>query len=258
MYKDSDNDILIHTCESRSWYVYDHLIPALLQQGIEPPRLHVYLDRNTTNLNAFLSSLRESTEIHTAATWHLQDDVLPSSTFATTIEKIDEEYSPHIVIAGFASFYCKASPPGFVPARELWYSFPCIRISNALISDFLSWYETDFKNDGNTSHQSWIKKEKFDDSIFKVYIETREKQEKEEKEIENILHGTPWEDNEVSFYNYAPNLVNHVDYLLGGSIVNKARRKNSTSIYWDEKEYLKEWEEKVLKATRERKEKGEL
>lgn len=37
-------NILIHACLKRNWYVYEHLIPSLLAQGIKEDEIHVWMD----------------------------------------------------------------------------------------------------------------------------------------------------------------------------------------------------------------------
>ena len=39
-------------------------------------------------------------------------------------------------------------------------------------------------------------------------------------------------------FNLAPNLVEHVDWLLGGSIVNQYREKDASSLYWEDEELV--------------------
>ena len=52
--------------------------------------------------------------------------------------------------------------------------------------------------------------------------------------------------------NLAPNLVNHIDYLIDGSTVNKWRTTDTTSIFWEDTEILNELEVKIEEYKREK------
>jgi hypothetical protein len=41
-------------------------------------------------------------------------------------------------------------------------------------------------------------------------------------------------------YNMSPNIVEHIDYLLGGSIVNEERSWQSRAFYWVEPERVED------------------
>lgn len=48
---------LIHTCTKREWYVNDHLIPLLTEQGITKNDIKVWNDKNKAgNLESFVAS----------------------------------------------------------------------------------------------------------------------------------------------------------------------------------------------------------
>ena len=52
-------NILIHACLKRNWYVYKHLIPSLLTQGIREDEVHVWIDiANEGNLKSWVNSCR--------------------------------------------------------------------------------------------------------------------------------------------------------------------------------------------------------
>ena len=49
-------------------------------------------------------------------------------------------------------------------------------------------------------------------------------------------------------WNIAPNIVNHIDHLIGGSILNKDRGKTTSEImskYWNEPDLLVDIENKL-------------
>ena len=84
--------------------------------------------------------------------------------------------------------------------------------------EFIDW----IAHGRNEAYKNWISANKYDDSLFMAFL-------KEQYPLMTIL-------------NLKPNLVNHIDYLIGGSIVNPKRAKDAVSIYWDDIELLTKWE----------------
>lgn len=205
---------LIHAVPKRLWYVNDHLIPSMLEQGINQKDISVYCDKNKDgNLHSFLQSLKGLQE----DTWHLQDDVIIGRRFKAVTENVDG------VVCAFCSIYSEDKPYGLVDVRDMWYSFPCIRIPVAYSQEFQEWTQTDALK--SPLYRSWVAVGKYDDSLFMAFMMHRHGKDK-------VL-------------NLNPNIVNHIDYLIGGSVVNKIRAKQATSIYWNERELLEYWEEKL-------------
>ena len=207
---------MIHAVPKRMWYVKEYLLPSLENQGISCYDVSVYCDdKNEGNLRAFTNSLRQVQE----DTWHLQDDVLIGSYFAkvTSVTKSG-------VICGFCSSYSKDAPSGTVTPKDMWYSFPCIRIPLDIGKEFLEWLEGEALQ--NSTYKAWIEANKFDDSLFMEFMKHKRPQEK-------IL-------------NLNPNLVEHVDYLIGGSLLNKIRDyKKAQSIYFNEPGLVEELREEL-------------
>ena len=129
---------LIHTCPKREWYVNDHLIPLLTEQGIAKNDIKVWNDKNTAgNLKSFVAScewigknydLKEST-------WHLQDDIVVSKRFVKEAEK------PH---SGFKNGFCneifdgeRTNYIGNTTVNGMWFSFQCIAHSRNKLSSHL-------------------------------------------------------------------------------------------------------------------------
>lgn len=202
-------DYLIHTCKQREWYVENYLVPSMVAQGIDREHINVYMDSGLGNLGAFLDSLTTVThsKILDKGTWHLQDDIIISSDF----KRVTEENNTGVV-AGFGSVFDKS------PAY--WYSFQCIRIPNVIAYDFLRWIDTAARE--NYEYRAWIALNKCDDSLFQAYCR--------EKAIPMKL--------------LIPNIVDHIDYLIGGSIANKCRQQPQTrSTYWTEEPLVKQLEQ---------------
>lgn len=197
---------LIHSCDKRLWYVEDVLIPSMIEQGIDISDISVYNDNeHRGNLEAFVHSL--TTLDDSDGTWHLQDDIVVSKQFKRWTEEYDKG-----LVCGFCNVYSERFSLGLVKPKDMWYSFQCMRIPNNIAKEFSFWFYKNQKE--NEEFAEWVKL-KLDDYIFHRYMERHYPDE-------NVL-------------NLAPNIVDHIDYLLGGSIINAHRGDlNVRSIYWDE------------------------
>lgn len=206
---------MIHACNDRMWYVNDYLIPSMLKQGIKEEDIVVWQDTECRgNLFSFIDSCRQLALVKDKGTWHLQDDVLICSDFKEKTEKYDEG-----IVCGFTTQYDDVRSPGEYKAKDnIWWSFPCIRIPNEYLADFVSWVDIWVWRD--PQWEKWILAKKGDDLVFNTWA-------KNYRPNDRVLC-------------LAPNLVEHVDWLIGGTTVNHARQKNKgqvRSIHWTE-EYL--------------------
>ena len=211
---------LIHTCNKRLWYVNDYLIPSMTEQGIDVNDVAVYLDRNEEGCLESCMKAFQSVE-NQGSTWHLQDDVIICSDFKKLTEHIYEEE----IVCGYC--YSKDDRKrhvGRVPQKHMWYSFPCINIPNSIAKGCAKWYfnHAKFAND----FQIWIKMKKYDDSIFDYYLQTFY--------------------SNVTVLNLAPNLVDHIDYLIGGSVINRIRPEKETHAAYFEDTNLIDKLEKII------------
>lgn len=213
---------MIHAAPAREWYVREFLIPSMRAQGIREREITIWMDREGKgNLKSCLESFRDCGR-HRGGTWHLQDDVILCRDFAARTKANDEG-----MVCGF---YCRNFGPipeaGRVPARFMWYSFQCIRIPDALAGEFADWAETDAVY--RPQYQGLAREGKGDDSFFRDFILER--------------HRDLW------LTNLAPNLVDHIDYLIGGTLVNHARIiQINRSSCWEDENLVRELEE-ALKA----------
>ena len=213
---------MIHCCNSRFWYVRDFLLPSMVRQGINPNHILVYKDKNNIgNLRAWVDSCnrlaQKSKELGISGVWHLQDDVVISKNFKKQTELYDNG-----IVCGFTCSYDNEPQPGYFKLHEqkLWYSFPCIRIPTHILTAFADW----------ANHNLWqskhfreaVKRNKYDDMIFKEWL------------YENF----PCEGE----YNLEPNIVNHIDKWLGGSVCNVQRdsTQDTMSAFWHEEDVLQE------------------
>lgn len=209
--------VMIHACPQRMWYVEEYLVPSLRAQGIEP---EVWNDTNGLgNLYACMESFKECGKCP-GATWHLQDDVIICHDFAERIADMDG------VVCGFAceNFDISMEQKGRVPQVFMWYSFPCIRIPNELADAVARWFFDDAQR--QTQYAPQIADRKHDDWFFREFM--------------RIYRPAEWVTNAV------PNLVDHVDYLIGGTIVNRQRsHQDNRAMYFEDTALVDELAQKI-------------
>lgn len=199
--------ILIHACPQRMWYVNDYLTPSIKAQGLDD--ITVWLDTDGKgNLFSCMDCFMECGDA-----WHLQDDVLISHDFGEVVREFDDG-----IVCGFChTLFEPFNRPmvGEVPAIFMYNSFPCIRIPGDIARECAEWFYTDAMYRDN--YQEWVKSGKHDDGFWHDFI------------IEK--HG-----NETVM-NLAPCIVEHVDWIIGGSIANDWRGYICRASYWED-EYL--------------------
>lgn len=222
---------MIHTCNDRRWYVDKYLVPSMVKQGIDINDVYVYQDTKCEgNLVSWVVSCHVAWELWGETNvWHLQDDVILCSKFKERTEDLEKD--PVKIICAFVTWYDDGRNPGKqAAANHMWYSFPCIRIHSRVTKLFAEWCDTYVWRDPQYGY--YVRNKKGDDFIFRIYIES-------------------YFPNEPVL-NLTPNLVDHVDWLVGGSTVNRARArqgKEVRSIYWlPEDEYLVEELEKSIQG----------
>ena len=202
--------ILIHACPKRLWYVEDFLIPNLLDQGADS--VAIWNDETGLgNLAACMESFRQIRG-H-GGTWHLQDDVLPCRDFVARCR----EYESDGVVYGFTcgAFGDDLSQTGRVYAPDVWHSFQCIRIPDEYARECAEWYFSGaWKADADPDLFALKDLNQGDDSFFRAFLQTRHGRER--------------------FTNVAPNLVDHVDWLIGGSVLSPWRAFVARSALWDD------------------------
>ena len=202
--------IMIHAVPERMWYVRGFLLPDLLSQGIAEEEITLWLDEEGKgNLIACMEAFAALADVP-GGTWHLQDDVLPSSRFAQRARENDEG-----LVYGFCCPQSDDDPglTGTVYPPDAWHGFPCVRIPNELAGECAQWFYS----------RQWIeapellplaKAGKGDDAFFHTFFELR--------------HGRE------TAVNLAPNIVEHVDWLLGGSTMHPWRPYLARAALWDE------------------------
>ncbi len=206
---------LIHTCPDREWYVRAFLVPSLLEQGAKPESIRIWTDSDRLgNLFACIKSFEEIQD-EQGGTWHLQDDIVICHDFVERVREYERKGDD--IVQGFCCERFGPSPAynGHVPVIFVWCGFPCIRIPNAFIKEFLSWFwEEAFYAD---EYEDAIRLKRDDDRLFRDWL---------------VKHHRG-----LYVYNTRPNLVDHVDFLLGGSLANSHREYVARAEFFED-QYL--------------------
>lgn len=208
---------MIHACPPRMWYVEKYLIPSMKAQGITDDEITIWNDENMEgNLPAFVASMEACAELP-GGVWHLQDDVIICRRFAELTRENDEGLVCGFYCRNFANF---SDTYGIVPAAFAWYSFPCIRIPSELARGFLKWFDV-----AKHQHAAQYTDKKHDDWFFTTYCT---------------------EQKDLRVLNLKPNLVDHIDYLIGGTLINQARLAQvNRAAFFEDTDLVDELERKL-------------
>ena len=202
---------MIHLIPEREWYVNEYLLPSMLKQGIQEEDIYLWNDKeHLGNLKSFAKSMRFCGELACSGVWHLQDDIIISHRFKELTEKLDNED----VVCGIC--YKKQTDPLpnlRVDKDKMWWSFQCIRISTSVAKGFADWFFNYASK--STVYNQYTKENKYDDTMFWIYMQDFC------KEVKTV-------------YNSVPNLVNHIDYLIGGSSLKYNRDFILEAHFWDD------------------------
>lgn len=213
---------LIHACPDRLWYVNNYLIPSLRGQGAA--EIRVWTDtEHAGNLRACMAAFASCDG--DGGTWHLQDDVLICSDFVKRCADHDEG-----LIYGFAcaNFDDRLEAFGRVYVEDAWHSFQCVRIPDRYARECAEWVLSEAwrKESGSAELPILWQLGKGDDTFFHEFIISR--------------YG--WE----TAYNARPNLVEHVDFVVGGSVLHPWRDYLARAAYWDEPELVQDLKRRML------------
>lgn len=85
-----------------------------------------------------------------------------------------------------------------VGVEDAWHSFQCVRIPDAYARECAAWLHGDGRL--KSEYPLWIRTGKMDDSVFRTYLLDMHARET----VENLR----------------PCLVEHVDWIIGGSILS--------------------------------------
>ena len=205
--------VLIHAYPKRMWYVEGWLVPELERQGAD--EIEVWNDaEGKGNLRACMESF--AARSGDGGTWHIQDDVILARDFAERCRQHDEG-----VVYGFCCRMFTDDPlqTGRVSVFDAWHSFQCVRIPDSYARDCAAWFYSGAGRD-HEEYPLWISSGKMDDSVFRAWLLEQHGRET----VENLR----------------PNLVDHVDFILGGSVLHPWRGFLARSEFWDDEDLVRE------------------
>lgn len=222
---------MIHTYPKRLWYVNKYLVPSMIKQGINAEDIFIFNDSNNRgNLQAFLDSLDwiyKNSKLSEMGYWHLQDDVIISKDFKERTE--DSRIAWNNVVNGFVSSNYnnkKLNLTGWQEVKNSWLSFPCVYIPNKYIGSFMNWLEKAKTKDNALEYKRRYESNRHDDFFFYEFLRKRCKND--------------------MVLNLKPNLVDHIDFLIGGSI-NKPRKEQVRGYYFEDLDLVEKLERKLNK-----------
>ena len=203
---------MIHAVPKRLWYVEKYLKPSMIKQGIREEDITLYVDANKEgNLRACMTAFG-LVDDDDKGTWHLQDDVAICNEFRILTETLDAG-----IVCGFSTeMYDGPGNIGSVNLQKMWFSFPCIRIPNQYALECSKWVPEYVI--GNPVYRDYWKNGANDDWSFRAYLSAKHK-------------------NEIVL-NVAPNLVDHVEYLIGGTSSGKERDSICRAQYWEDEDVI--------------------
>ena len=209
--------VLIHACPKRMWYVNGWLVPELRRQGADS--IEIWNDtEGAGNLAACMASFKARSG--DGGTWHIQDDVILARDFVERCREHDEG-----VVYGFFCEYFTDDPKqaGRVSVEDAWHSFQCVRIPDAYARECEAWLHGEGQNHEN--YPLWIRSGKMDDSVFRTFLIEKHGRET----VENLK----------------PCLVDHVDFILGGSVLHPWRGHLARATFWEDEDMVRELKESV-------------
>ena len=109
--------------------------------------------------------------------------------------------------------------------RNIWYSFPCFYTPAKYANECAEWFYNSAIH--IPDYKEWIQKGKHVDEFFRIYLREH------------------YPDMQV--LNLNPNIVEHVDWLIGGSTINPDKRGLRRSKYWGEDQLVTDLEMKLRK-----------
>ncbi len=217
---------LIHACPQRMWYVEEFIVPSLRAQGIREDEIEIWNDaEGKGNLFSCMESFRacgeRAKENPESGTWHLQDDILICRDFAERTRGYTEGIVCGYACRNFGNFLQER---GVQPVQFLWYSFPCIRIPDAIAGECAHWFFT-----RAVKREKWkkeVEQGKSDDWFFRNFLLERH--------------------SDMTVLQLDPGLVEHIDWLIGGTTINQQRSWAQTrAAFWRDEELVWELEEKL-------------
>lgn len=215
---------VIHSCDKRKWYVNDFLIPIMVGQGINGDDIVVWNDDGGRmgNLESCMRCFEWCGKNDVGGSWHLQDDVLICADFYKRAKENDSG-----IVCGFCNieFGPSVDVKGRVPAAFAWNSFQCIRIPDTIAGECADWFYNEAMTRADTDYQTKIAARKHDDGFYRDFLIERH--------------------SDIKCLNLVPNLVEHVDFLVGGSVINMFRGHTSRAFYWQDENRVENLKQEI-------------
>lgn len=217
---------LIHACPQRMWYVDEFLVPSLQAQGATNIEVWNDTDKKGNLVSCMESFLAREGD---GGTWHLQDDVIICRGFVKRCEEHDDG-----VVFGFAcrNFGDRLDAYGEVYAPDAWNSFQCVRIPDQYARECGAWVFSKAweKESASVELPVLFVLGKGDDTFFHEFMMSRHPYDV----VENLK----------------PNLVDHIDHLIGGSSLQQWRDYLARAEYWEDPELIRELAEAINRRNR--------
>lgn len=212
---------IIRVCNQRKWYVEKYLVPSLIEQDIKEDEIIINYDKESNGaIKSFIESCDIASKCDIEHVWHLQDDIVICKDFAERTKYYDK--TENCILCGFSSFYDDHTNDNkdYVTPEDMWYSFPCIRIPTQITKEFVYWF---FEN--MNEYKQLYEIGKHDDYLFRNHF-----LKNKNMKVKNLI----------------PNLVDHIDYLIGGSVINNRRNeKQVRATYWEDNSIVEDLAEKL-------------
>ena len=212
--------IMIHACPAREWYVNEYLVPSIVDQGISRDEITIWMDRDGVgNLASCLESFAQCSK-HDGETWHLQDDVIVCRDFADRIRAEPDGLALGFCVDKYERGHIVEGP---TMAYYMWQSsFPCLKIPNILAGEFVDWLVS---AQNRPEINKLVQTGKKDDTLFWIFMQENHK--------------------DMRVTNISPHLVDHVDWLIGGSTINQWREDIVRSCRWNDENLITELSDKL-------------
>lgn len=212
--------IMIHACPAREWYVNEYLVPSIVDQGISRDEITIWMDRDGVgNLASCLESFAQCSK-HDGETWHLQDDVIVCRDFADRIRAAPDGLALGFCVDKYEWGHILEGP---TTAHYMWQSsFPCLKIPNILAGEFVDWLVS---AQNRPEIYKLVQTGKKDDTLFWIFMQENHK--------------------DMRVTNISPHLVDHVDWLIGGSTINQWREDIVRSCRWNDENLITELSDKL-------------
>lgn len=220
--------VLIHAYPKRMWYVNEYIVPSLVSAGVSPADIFVYNDEKLEgNLVSCMRSLLYYSDVFEGDNdiWSLQDDVIICKGFKERCESL----SDHDIVMGYSG---ECEPEKHDKVRplckaHLWWSAPCMKMTPEIMRDISDFFWSRLA----ASHKYLLYHNlgKCDDVVINDYIADRLEKKKDGLDILQV----------------SPSLVDHVDYLIGGSAINSQRTAIAKSKDFVDKDLVEELKESI-------------